>query len=361
MSLLCTATWIARVYNVCMYRTSVLACLALFLVGVPAALFAQSAGVGTELVMTILPEHPRPREAATVSVESYNIDLNRADVRWFVNDKLVKTGIGVKSLETVAGRAGEITTIRVVALGENGNVYSANIVFRPAEVNLLWQAESYTPPFYKGKALMPYQGTVLVAAIPSFMRGTSVMSSASLIYTWKEGDDVIGDSSGKGKSLFVFRGSVPLRPKTISVRVESPDHSMVAESFVDIVPVAPRIRFYEDHPTYGLLFGKALVGSFLLKGDETRVSALPFYFETKARSNQEISYDWQLNYQPLPKEKASAVTLRRIAYTAGKSDLFLEARSSDENKTFQAAEERLTIEFPEQTFFDTFGGDVSGQ
>lgn len=329
-----------------------LAFLTLLLLGAPAILFAQDGGLGTELVMTISPENPRPGVAVAVSVESYNIDLNRADVRWFINDKLVKAGIGEKSIQTFSGRAGELTEIRVVALGEEGAVYSASIAFRPAEVNLLWQAESYTPPFYKGKALMPYQGTVLVAAVPSFMRGPSVMSAESLIYTWKEGDTVIGDSSGKGKSLFVFRGEVPIRPKTISVRVESPDRTMTAEAFVDIVPVAPRLLFYEEHPSYGLLFGKALLGSFLLAGDETRIRALPYYFEmNNSLSDRDIVYDWQLNYQSLPEEKNPALTLRRAVTTAGKSNLFLEARSTDEEKLFQAAEATLTIEFPEKSSF----------
>lgn len=327
----------------------VFAFLALLAMGAPSFLFAQTGGIGTELSMSLTPEHPRPGEAITVSVESYNIDLNRTDVRWFVNNKLVKAGVGEKRLETTAPGAGELMEVRVAALGEGGSVYSASIAFRPAEVNLLWQAQSYTPPFYKGKALMPYQGTVLVAAVPSFSRGGGVMSSESLIYTWSEGDEVIGDSSGKGKNLFVFRGSVPIRPKTISVLVESPDRTMAASASVDVVPVAPRLLFYEDHPLYGLLFGKALVGSFMLKGDETRISAIPFYFETDTRLNTDITYDWQLNYQPLPTERGNALTLRRAVASAGKSSLFLEARSPDEDKTFQAAEERLTIEFPEKT------------
>lgn len=326
-----------------------LVCVALFFAGIPLVLLAQSGGAGTELSMTISPEHPRPGEAITVSVESYNIDLNRVDVRWFVNDKLVKAGVGEKRLETVASRTGELMEVRVTALGEGGSVYSAHIAFRPAEVNLLWQAESYTPPFYKGKALMPYQGTVLVAAVPFFSRGSLLMSPASLIYTWSEGDEVIGDSSGKGKNLFVFRGSVPIRPKTISVLVESPDRAMAARASVDIVPVAPRLIFYEEHPRYGLLLSKALVGIFTLRGDETRVSALPFYFETDTRANKDIAYDWQLNYQPIPPtERSNALTLRRAVTTAGKSNLFLEARSIDESKAFQAAEGRLIIEFPEK-------------
>ncbi len=340
-------------YTIRMQRSYFLfLCVAFVLVGMPSVLSAQfSGGTGTELTMAKTPEHPRPGDSVSVSVESYNIDLNRSEVHWFVNDVPLKTGLGIKNVTVPSGRNGETTTVRVVAIGEDGRTYSSKVIIRPAEVNLLWQAQSYTPPFYKGKALMPYQGTVLVAAVPSFSRGTSVMSAESLIYTWKEGDDVIGDSSGKGRSLFVFRGSIPMRPKTISVTVESPDHTMVAEALVNVVPVAPRLLFYEEHPRYGLLTSKALSGRFHLEEDEVRISALPYYFEINSMLDKAISYDWQANYNPITTERTPSVALRRQSEKAGRTDLFLEAKSTDEQKTFQVAEERLSIEFPEKSGF----------
>ncbi len=335
--------------------------VALFFAGVPFSLSAQTGSVGTELSMALSPEHPRPGEQAVVSVESYNIDLNRSEVTWFVNDKVVRRGTGEKRITVFTGKGGERMEVRVVALGENGNTYSASLVLRPAEVNLLWQAESYTPPFYKGKALMPYQGTVLIAAIPSFTSGTSVMPASSLIYTWKDGDSVIGDSSGKGKNLFVFRGEIPVTIKTISVTVESPDHAMIADAAITVVPVAPRLLFYEDSPLYGLLFGKALTGTVPLSGDEMRVGAMPYYFETSARAGRDVVYNWQLNYAPLSGQKTSLLTLRRSTNDAGFSDLFLEAHSADEEKSFQAAERKVTIEFPEKNDFNSSGAEATGE
>jgi len=337
-----------------MYRWLIATSLVtLFFVGAPLSLFAQTGTIGTELSMALAPEHPRPGDQTVVSVESYNIDLNRSTVTWFVNDKTVKRGVGEKRITVIAGKGGERMDIRVVAVAENGNTYSASLSLRPAEVNLLWQAESYAPPFYKGKALMPYQGTVLVAAVPSFANGASVMPASSLIYTWKDGDNVVGDSSGKGKSLFVFRGEIPVDLKTISVTVESPDHTMIADASITVVPVAPRLLFYEENPLYGLLFGKALTGTVPLSGDEMRVSAIPYYFETASRSNKDVSYNWQLNYAPLSSQGSSAITLRRSTKDAGFSDVFLEAHNRDENKSFQAAEQKVTIQFPEKNDFNS--------
>ena len=119
----------------------------------------------------------------------------------------------------------------------------------------------------------------------------------------------------------------------------------MAEASVDIVPVAPRLLFYEEHPLYGIL-PKALIGSFFMWGDETHIGVFPFYFETDARASAQISYGWEVNYQPVSNERGPSITLRRATYAGGKSNLFLEAKSADEEKLFQAAEERLTIEFP---------------
>ena len=322
----------------------------LFLLGTQTAL-AQVGNTGTELTMVLSPTHPRPGEEVTVSIESYNFDLNRSEVHWFVNDLPVKTSTGGKTFTVKAGRNGEATTVRVLAIAENGNTYSVNTLIRPAEVNLLWQAQSYTPPFYRGKALMPYQGTVMVVAVPSFARGTSTMAPESLIYTWKDGDDVIGDSSGKGRSAFAFRGSVPLRTKTISVLVESPDRTMSAVASITVSPVSPRLLFYENHPRYGLLLSKSLENTFTLEEDEVRIDVIPYYFETAgARTSKDMVYDWQMNYTPLDSSKDPFIVLRRSSDSEGHTSLFLEARSVDEQRAFQAADATLMIDFPLKGF-----------
>ncbi len=63
-----------------------------------------------------------------------------------------------------------------------------------------------------------------------------------------------------------------------------------------------------------------------------------------------MAYDWQMNYNPLTSEKNPILTLRRASDAAGRSNLFLEAHSTDSEKTFQAAEGNLTIEFPQKGF-----------
>ncbi len=313
--------------------------------------FAQVGNTGTELTMVISPAYPRPGEEVTVSIESYNFDLNRSEVHWFVNDRPVKTAVGYKKLVVRAGRNGETTIVRVAAIAENGNTYSKDTVIRPAEVNLLWQAQSYTPPFYRGKALMPFQGTVMVTAVPTFAQGRSTMAPESLIYTWKEGDDVIGGSSGKGKNLFPFRGAVPMRPKTISVLVESPDRTMSAEASITVDPVSPRLLFYENHPRYGLLLQKALGSTFSLEEDEARIDAVPYYFETSGtRGSKDMVYEWQMNYTPLESSKDPFIILRRTSDAPGRTSLFLEARSSDDKRAFQATDANLMIEFPLKGF-----------
>lgn len=278
------------------------------------------------------PAHPRPGELVNLEAETFSVDLNAADISWSVDGKVLKKGIGQKTFSVVAGSLGSATKVSVTASEPDGYVLAQEVVLRPAQVDLLWQANSYTPPFYKGKALLPFQGTALIAAVPRMVNESGKpLPASSLIYTWKEGDNVIGDSSGHGKNLFVIKSRVPIRPKPISVLVETTDGELQAESTLVISPVQPKVTLYENHPLYGIRFNKANNAGFSLIGDEMKVSAVPFYFETPRRNASAIAYRWSLNFAELPQEKKADIVLRRSSEEGGTANIALEAEQTGSN------------------------------
>lgn len=318
---------------------------ALALVFAPGVLSAQlgGGGAGEALNFILAPERPRAESPVTIELESFTIDLNSARISWFINKRTAREGVGEKKLAVLVGALGTITTISVVAETADGRKLTGETVIRPANVDLLSEASGYTPPFYRGKALMPFEGTAFVAALPAFVDGSGArLSPSQLIYTWRENGEVIGDSSGVGRSLFVVASRIPIRPKTVSVEVASLDGTLSATASTAVSPVEPRLILFEDHPLYGLQFHRALRGTVPLTKDEVRVIAVPFYFETPRRSSPRISYTWVLNFAPLSGEKKPALVLRRASDDGGRSALSVEAQY-DETKPFQAA--RAAVEF----------------
>lgn len=306
-------------------------------------------GGGDELAVTLTPERPGAFQTVTVEVESYIADLSRSSMRWLINGNVVREGIGEKRFTFRTGALGTVTTLGITAETLDGRIFNKDLAIRPAEVTLLWQTSSYTPPFYRGKALFPFQGTVTVAALPFFVSETGERFDArELVYTWKEDGTVIGDASGYGNALFAFRGAVPMREKTISVEVATADEKLLAAAEIIVPPVAPRLLLYENHPLYGIRFNRALVSPFSLAGEEVRLSAIPFFFEIPNRASRSIAYDWSANFAALPNEKNPDITLRRVSGRGGEATVSLEARH--EKQSFQGDDAQLTISFGEKPF-----------
>jgi hypothetical protein len=286
------------------------------------------------------------------SLESYVVDLSRSYIRWSVNGKVVTEGDGEVNAVFETGAFGEATRLSVSALSFDGQALSKTLTLRPAEVMLVWQAYSYTPPFYKGKALFPLQGVGTVIAVPAFPDGEGgFMAPKELIYTWSEGGNVTSDGSGFGKDAFVVSGRIPIRPLVIGVDVATRDGTLNGRGEITIETIQPVLRLYEDHPLYGLRFERALSGTFTLSGKEIKVAAVPYYFEANRRSAPAISYDWSLNGTALSRERAPSVTLRRVSEESGLSRLSLSAQHGD--KMFQGSETAVTIEMREEAAFET--------
>lgn len=307
-------------------------------------------GGGEELVVTLTPERPGALQTVTVEVESSVADLSRSTIRWLINGKLARESFDAKRFTLRTGALGSVTNLSITAETLDGRVFNKDLTIRPAEVTLLWQTSSYTPPFYRGKALFPFQGTVTVAAVPFFVNERGERFDAdTLVYTWKEDGKVIGDASGYGNSLFAFRGTVPMREKVISVEVATQDDALLAAAETVIPPVAPRLLLYENHPLYGIRFNRALASPFSLEGDEVRLSAVPFFFETPVRAGRAVLYEWSANYGTLPNEKKPDITLRRTTGRGGEATVSLSARH--EKQSFQGDDAQLTISFGERSAF----------
>ncbi|MDO8594644.1 MAG: hypothetical protein Q7R93_03990 [bacterium] len=314
----------------------------------PVFALAQSLA-GDELVVSLSPARPGANTLVTVDVESYSADLSSAKLLYLINGKTQAQGTGQKNFSFRTGGAGSVVKLTIIAQTIDGRTLSKEFTLKPADVLLLWQSNGYTPPFYKGKALFPLEGTILVSALPVFTNADkSRVDPKTLIYTWKEDGKTIGDASGYGRSAFVLKGGVPMRTKTVAVEVNSADSTMLADASIDIQPVQPRVLLYENNPLYGIEFNRPLGNAFSLSGDEVNLSAIPFYFEAGSRANPLLSYSWLANYKELPNEKKPSISLRRSSAEGGSANVSVSVEHSE--NTFEAAGAALTILFEARAF-----------
>lgn len=274
----------------------------------PSALFAQIATFDTlPLTLTMSPEYPAPGETVQLSVTSYALDINRSLITWKAGEKVITEGEGVTKTSVQAGQAGSVTTVSVEVTSENGQSGYAEARIAPSDMQILWTSDSYVPPFFKGKKVAGPSAKIDAYASVYFTNGTRTIPEKDIIYTWYRGNTLLGTISGRGKSRATFTGPV-FGSETFRVIAESADRSQYAESSLLITAHEPELKLYENHPLFGVLYHRAIVGQVNTMEKELKVTAVPYFAHTE--SPQTLSYEWSVNDRnivPHPEEPETLV------------------------------------------------------
>lgn len=258
----------------------------------PARLSHISHAQTNALRITAIPKFPGPFEPVMIDVEDFSRDLNKVDISWSVNGKIEQRGVGLKRFRLNTGALG---TVMNVFINMGGDVQS--LAIRPATTDILWQADTYTPPFYKGKALHSNQDPITVVAEPFFINSQGVrLDPETLIYRWKQNGKLNDLASGYGKKTFKIIPSVLLKPIDVEVDISSVDGVFRSISSVNIPNSKTEVLLYENHPLYGIIFEKSLnAGEFPITNHEVRIIGTPFFFSEEQKKLGQLVYDWKLN------------------------------------------------------------------
>lgn len=211
---------------------------------------------------------------------------------WTVDGVEVARGVDIDRIAVTTGLAGTSKTVRVALADiETGSSGNATYIIRPAEVDLLWEGNTYVPPFYKGKIFPTAASDIVVEAVPSIVVDGEPVSKNSLIFEWTVDGKKQTNASGYGKSVLrtppvKFRSSTP-----VSVTVSTPDGAFGARSSVSIPIRSPRVIIYEEKPLLGTWFTRATQILTPLTGDEMAFKAVPFF----VLDPLSVSYTWTLN------------------------------------------------------------------
>ncbi len=331
-------------------KKNILFIILLFLISLafPLSSFAQTITPSNFLELTMRPENPEPGQNVTITLKSFSFDLDRSKITWFVDGLQKKTDIGLKEFNTQAGKNGQKITIKVTVETPQDGLQQTEAFFIPSLVDLIYESLAYTPPFYKGKALNPNQGVVLVTAIPELIKANGEKISAqNIIYSWKKNGKVEQSASGIGKNTFVFPGTVPIRDNTIEVTASSLDGDIYAYKKVEITNDSPKIIFYENSPVYGIMFNKAIKGSVKLLTDEFSVLAIPYFFSSGYATTPDLDYIWTMNGQTVGNQEPKNSFTTRIE-KAGSGTANIGLKISNNVRIFQFTNNDYSINFDKQ-------------
>ncbi len=296
---------------------------------------------GFDLVnITTSPKTPGANETVTVRIESYAVNLNTANLVWYVNKVPVKEGIAEKEITLRTGDFGTKTTVDIVIFTADGVKLNKQLIIAPAEVDLLWEAQTYTPPFYKGKALASYKSLVRVTAIPRFNALTSNPKEFYYKWTYNRIQNV-GEALGKDSVVIPMGYADSPVPVSVDVSLPGTDWKGIKNSSIE--GTEAKLVFYHQAPLLGVEFNHALTGT-QTKETEFTIYAVPYFFSLDNFANGNLLYTWNVDraYRA-PDFDQQNLTLVKPSNTAASYDVSL--RVQNPKRILQEGRAQATISF----------------
>lgn len=295
-----------------------------------------------QILVDVSPENPGPFDNVSLSVSSYITDLDRANILWKLNDKQVLFGIGKKDFSFTVGDSGSTSKIDINIQTEEGDVITKRLYIRSSDLDVVWEAiDSYTPPFYKGKALPGPESFVKFYAIPNTKNISNKNTQQDIVYTWKQNFDSDTTSSGYGKNTFLMKFDyLGQQTNTISVNAVSKNRGYTATKSVSIKPYKPEIVLYPYTDEIGTYIERALGSSFSVTG-KAKLIAVPYFFSPSFPLSNSLNYVWQINGADFPTGQAKNII---NIESSGSGTAGLNISVTNENTYYQSAEKSANIE-----------------
>lgn len=208
-------------------------------------------------------------------------------------------------------------------------------------VDLVWTADTYKPPFYRGHTLATPQSQIKVTAMVS---GAGI-DPANLDYRWQRDGQNLTRASGLGKNTLTFSAGQVGETYQVELRITNAGGTIKLNQTTKITVATPRISFYRNESLTGVNYDRAIGADLVLTQPEVSLLAEPYFFPSADVENRKIDYRWQLNGTRAVPDSADGrlITFAAPAEVSGESVIGLSAESL--NNVFQTAKREFKITF----------------
>ena len=304
-------------------------------VGIP-----QQAGV----TLTTTPTSPLPGEPFTVRADTTSFNMARATLTWFVNGIEDAMLDNEREVEFVAPQLGNGVEIEVLVSPVNGPSHTKTLTIIPSVVDLIIEADTVTPMFYRGRHLPSADSETHIAAIPHiYDENKTKVTAEELVYRWSIGGRVLKEGIG-AQTLSL---TTPSDRTIVRLDVEGLNTNAFHTAHTVINPHDPEVIFYENNPLYGLS-RTAIQGTETVQSDEITVRAVPYFLPQETLESAE--YTWSLDRKKIdnPSKDPQDITLRTAGDGSRAQVHFL---LKDIARYFHVINNRFTVLFTEDGGF----------
>lgn len=249
----------------------------------------------------VYPSRPKAGDTVEINTEIYGTPVKDAFFTWYIDGKEFEKGIGRNKISFYLSKK---TSVSVKILTGPGYPAENQWIFNPQNTVLIWESNTYTPPFYKGKSLYTPESSLILNAIN--LDSKNPLTNTYNNYIWKVDGTTKGDDSGVSKNTYLFKGDILLQEPYFEVIMQgvsafrngkqdtASENTVESSAVLRVQTLETDVFSYENSPLLGVLFNKQLSSSvFRFNKNETSIVAYPGYFSVPSTIN--MGYSWYIN------------------------------------------------------------------
>lgn len=238
--------------------------------------------------ITVQPEFPKPGDIVTLQFESYGANTGGATLTWRVNGQTIADATNRRQATMVAGALGTRDIIEVVIQQQDGVSRSIQTAVVPGYLDIVIEAQTHVPHFYRGRSLPSFGSPVVATALLH----TGANSPTDLVYTWRLNQKVLEFGPIRGRNSVTFDATWG-REMLLSVQVAQPDGTVLGRKAISVPVASPEMHFYEVNGLYGTI-PLAIKDRLLMIGSTATIIAEPYYLNSRV-FNAPSSYRWRVD------------------------------------------------------------------
>ena len=258
---------------------------------------AQFSNTFAAVDITLSPQFPQPGQQISASVTSASENTQSATIIWLLNGAILQQERGGVSVAFSAAEVGESQQLSVIVRLPDGRTLSDAITLQSARATLMWEAQTYTHPFFEGNSQYSTGSLVSAEVLTEFTDlSGALIPSEELSYTWRRNGEVLGSLSGVGAQSITLEGPKFFGEDILSVQVSSPDGVQIAESGARITTQDPVVSLYLRDALTGIQFHKAIGSDEELRGStQIDFQAIPYFMDALSPLDARLLYNWEVN------------------------------------------------------------------
>ncbi|MBI5470417.1 hypothetical protein HY968_03850 [Candidatus Kaiserbacteria bacterium] len=305
--------------------------------------------------ITMSPLSPAAGDTVHLTAESPIFELAESMITWSIEEKTIAEGKGMTEASVTIDTKGTPIAITVSAVDQNWGIAQKSAVVSPPQIDILFDADTFVPPFYRGRVIPSAEAMLHLQALVRFMRGDgSLTPDSAIFYSWKRNGAPMGSVSGPGRSMITVPAPALFGTDTLSLDARSDDGTFSGTKSVSIPSREPIVVLYEDNPLFGILFHKAIPRTSGVAETRMTLAAIPYFATAKNADDPLLRYAWSVNGQSIGSSKTQPSELTVNADRGGVAEIGLSL--SHANNLFLGALGQWSVEFSSsKAAADVFG------